>query len=81
MNYRELLELTKKHPNPFSINQRKIRMYDFETENIPQKSAENLNKEEYKNSQNTQKASYCNYVYREALKTSKSNINRNRNSK
>ncbi|HOJ09438.1 MAG TPA: hypothetical protein PK733_02465 [Clostridiales bacterium] len=39
MNYRELLELTKKSPNPFSINGRKTRLYDYEVRNkIPENS-------------------------------------------
>lgn len=33
MTYRELLELTRKYPNPFSVEGRKNRFYDFEVKN------------------------------------------------
>ncbi|HHY24661.1 MAG TPA: hypothetical protein GX527_10620 [Clostridiaceae bacterium] len=78
MNYRELLELTRKHPNPFSINRRKTRMYDFELKDDLQETTENLKetikkteKREQQGSQDRQKASYYNTSYREALKTCK----------
>jgi len=30
MTYKELLELTKNHPNPFSVNNRKTRVFDYQ---------------------------------------------------
>ncbi|HOJ12656.1 MAG TPA: hypothetical protein PK733_18985 [Clostridiales bacterium] len=78
MNYRELLELTKKHPNPFSIDHRNTRMYDFEMEEDVQKATDNIKvaikkteKGEQQSSQDRQKASDYSASYREVLKTCK----------
>ena len=52
MNYRELLELTKNHPNPFSINGRKNRFFDFEVKNQHTAEEQKLNDSHKKNIQN-----------------------------
>lgn len=78
MNYRELLELTRKHPNPFSINHRKTRMYDFELKNKhqetteePKESIKKTENIEQQDSRKRQKSSYYNTSYRGAIKACK----------
>ncbi|NLC68347.1 MAG: hypothetical protein GX754_06095 [Clostridiaceae bacterium] len=83
MTYRELLELTKKYPNPFSISKRKTRMFDFELENLenafskPAVKSSKPNDEKTDDENNTyrktpQKRSNSTITYREALKSSRS---------
>ena len=48
MTYRELLELTRKYPNPFSIEGRKNRFYDYEVKNYEQTKGEEQGELNYK---------------------------------
>lgn len=82
MTYRELLELTKKYPNPFAISKRKTRMFDFELESAEkafskpaaegsESDDEILIDEKIADRKTLQKPSSSTITYREALKSSR----------